>query len=104
LTGLLFDKPSPSKPQTKVSKPEPPKETPPPQFGPDVVRVIEQKYGTFRRVSREGILDEYRILELRNGALVEETTGGLRRQTSVTRELLQSSLKDGFWRVVGGAS
>jgi hypothetical protein len=97
VTGFLFDqRPIPLAKEPRI---EPsPAEAARPQFGPDVARVIEHKRGPFRRVLEGSVVDEFRILELRNGAIVEETVAGLRRSSTVTRDLIASSLQGGLWR------
>lgn len=69
-------------------------------FGPDVLRVIESANGTFTRLRNGGVADEFRLLVMASGAVFEETPAGLRRRSTVTVEMIDSSIAWHGWREV----
>lgn len=78
-----------------------------PQFGAHVARAITHHRGVFRRVREGHVVDEFYIVEMTNGNIVEQTTKGEVRPADIARggveqarEIIASGLATGLWRVV----
>lgn len=68
--------------------------------GPDVIRVIASRHGTFTRASGDGVTGEFYLVQLRGGRVVQQYLDGTRTPSTVTAALIESSLASGQWREV----